>query len=95
MLATFDRFIGRRGLPTDIGSDNGTNFVKVSNKINELLEFFQYNKCNITTPINQPWCSWHFIPPHNPSFGGLWEAGVKSAKTHLKRTIGETLFSYE
>lgn len=94
-LAAFDRFVGRRGLPTDIWSDNGTNFVGASKKINELLEFFQYNNNHIMTSINQLGCSWHFIPPRSPSFGGLWEAGVKSVKSHLKRTIGDTLFTYE
>ncbi|GBL82661.1 hypothetical protein AVEN_176041-1 [Araneus ventricosus] len=31
---------------------------------------------------------WKFIPPKSPNFGGIWEAGVKSFKFHLKRVIG-------
>lgn len=27
--------------------------------------------------------------------GGKWKAAVKSIKTHLQRTISDTLFSYE
>lgn len=34
-------------------------------------------------------------PPYSPHFGGLWEAAVKSAKTHLKRVIGETTLTFE
>ncbi|CAG7823797.1 unnamed protein product, partial [Allacma fusca] len=30
-----------------------------------------------------------------PHFGGLWEAGVKSTKHHLKRVVGNTVLTYE
>ncbi|GFV31990.1 DUF5641 domain-containing protein [Trichonephila clavipes] len=33
---------------------------------------------------------WHTILPLSPHFGGLWEAGVKSVKFHLKGVEGST-----
>ena len=36
--------------------------------------------------------TWSFSPPSGPHFGGFWEAGIKSVKTHLARVIRESNF---
>ncbi|UYV63070.1 hypothetical protein LAZ67_2003055 [Cordylochernes scorpioides] len=38
---------------------------------------------------------WKFNPPGAPHFGGLWEAGVKALKYHMRRIIGNNLLTYE
>ncbi|XP_055588837.1 uncharacterized protein LOC129741155 [Uranotaenia lowii] len=39
--------------------------------------------------------SWHFQPPYSPNFGGSWESGVKSMKTHLRAVLGNAVLTYE
>ncbi|XP_067205396.1 uncharacterized protein [Linepithema humile] len=83
--------------PSHMYSDNGTTFVGAQNQLKELYEF--YNKVQTQSEIRQSLCnqqiSWSFIPPHAPHFGGLWEAGVKSAKYHMARIIGKAHLTFE
>lgn len=95
-IAAFRRFVSRRGHCQDLYSDNGTNFVGADK---ELRQMFNRAVSELPTDINQlltnEGTTWHFIPPHAPNFGGLWEAGVRSTKGHLKTVIGDTTLTFE
>ncbi len=91
-LAAFRRFTALRGLPSDVYSDNGGNFVK-ANKI--LKVDAQKMEEKVNKAIANKGIKWHFIPPHAPHMGGLWEAGVKSMKHHLKRIVGSSILTFE
>ena len=96
-IATLRRFIARRGYPTLIWSDNGTNFVGANREIKEFHEFLKKQQTN---GVISEFCStsnveWRFIPEHGPNFGGLWEVAVKSTKTHLRRIVGDVKLSFE
>ncbi|XP_046145327.1 uncharacterized protein LOC123988627 [Osmia bicornis bicornis] len=87
-LAAFERFTSRRGLATNLYSDNGTNF-QGANK--ELMNAFKQvtTDTHLRSRLAADYITWHFIPPAAPHFGGIWEAGVKSVKTHLRRMLGD------
>lgn len=76
-------------------SDNGTNFVGANKELLELSTFLKTNEKSITHAINDLDIQWHFIPPRSPHFGGLWEAGVKSVKRHLRRVLADASLVYE
>ena len=96
-LAALKRFVSRRGLPTDIYSDNGGNFRGAANDLGNLYQLLKTDEWqdSLRAFFLENHISWHFIPERAPHFGGLWEAAVKSAKYHLKRVVGEQNLTYE
>lgn len=96
-LKALFRFVARRGLVSDLYSDNGTNFVGANRKLKEYHDFLREQE-NFDA-ISQ-WCSirgikWHFIPPSSPHMGGSWESFVKLVKTLLPQVYGESYLTYE
>ncbi|XP_070170748.1 uncharacterized protein [Polyergus mexicanus] len=91
-LSAFRRFASRRGLPSDMYSDNGTNFQGADRELNTTFQRLVADP-QIQDAIANVNVKWHFIPPSAPHFGGLWEAGVKGLKFHLKRAIGSRTLS--
>ncbi|XP_045535769.1 uncharacterized protein LOC123721327 [Papilio machaon] len=95
-LSAFKRFVARRGHCSHLYSDNGTNFVGASKELKAMF----HNECaslprEIAALLANNGTEWHFIPPHSPNFGGLWEAGIKSTKHHLRRVIGDSTLTFE
>ncbi|XP_075160007.1 uncharacterized protein LOC142233105 [Haematobia irritans] len=94
--AAFARFVGRRGLPCRIFSDNGRNFLGASRTLlREFVHFIKTTSSDISQKYLTHGFEWKFIPPHAPHMGGLWEAAVKSFKTHFKKLAGAHRFTFE
>ncbi|XP_045502155.1 uncharacterized protein LOC123699276 [Colias croceus] len=95
-IAAFRRFTSRRGRCQDLFSDNGTNFVGADKHLREMFDSAKSSLPNeIAELLTLEFTTWHFIPPQSPNFGGIWEAGVRCAKNHLKRVIGDSILTYE
>lgn len=96
-LAALKRFTSRRGLCREILSDNGSNFVGAKNELKNFLQLLQnqFHNDTIKQLLAKDGIDWHMNPPEAPHFGGIFEAGVKSVKFHLRRTMDSTPFSFE
>ncbi|XP_021955592.1 uncharacterized protein LOC110851951 [Folsomia candida] len=96
-LAALRRFISRRGRPTDLYSDCGTNFVVANHEMKDFLKLVMSRPHNqaISDHLSKDGIDWHFNPPAFPHFGGLWEAGGKSVKFHLRRIMGTQRLTFE
>lgn len=96
-LGALQRFVSRRGLVENLYSDNATNFEGANNELQRLAELFrdEQHRLGLDAFCTQRGIKWSFIPPRSPHFGGIWEAGVKSVKQHLKRILAEHNLSYE
>lgn len=95
-IAAYRRFISRRGLVRNMYSDCGSNFKGAKSVITRSVSAIDtdWNQ-TIAKELAEFRTTWHFNPPASPHFGGLWEAGVKSVKRHLKRIVGNTKLTYD
>lgn len=94
-IATLKRFFARRGKVSKIYSDNAQTFIGANREIKRLLEIVINHDKTVAEYLISEGIEWKFIPPRSPNFGGLWEAGVKSFKYHLKRVVGKARLTYE
>ncbi|KAL7306684.1 hypothetical protein TKK_0001357 [Trichogramma kaykai] len=94
-VAAYKRFVSRRGICHTLISDNGTTFrgadKELKSMFRQALEFYQRSAARLANHGTD----WTFIPPRAPHFGGIWEAGVRSVKHHLRRVIKDSTLTFE
>ena len=89
-LQAFRRFVGRRGLPTKIISDNAKGFKAASKDISKVIRSTAVRQYVTTRKV-----SWQFIVEKAPWWGGFWERLVRSVKNCLKKSVGRSLLDFE
>ncbi|GFU69892.1 integrase catalytic domain-containing protein [Trichonephila clavipes] len=87
--------ISRSGKCGKLYSDNGKTFVGANKELKRFLKLIEDSDDNLAGFLSAEGIEWKFIPPRAPSFGGLWEASVKSIKYHLKRVVSGSNLTYE
>nr|XP_042900818.1 uncharacterized protein LOC122269855 [Parasteatoda tepidariorum] len=94
-IASLKRFFSRRGKASKIFTDNGRNFVGADAELKRLFKIINSPDEPLAQYFAEEKIDWHYNPPRSPNFGGLYEAGVKSFKFHLKRIAGNSNFTLE
>lgn len=88
-IQSFRRFIARRGRPSSMWCDKGTNFVGAKNQLMK-LDWEKIYKAAAELKIE-----WNLNPPKAPWWGGWWERMIGIMKDLLKRTLGNAFLHYE
>ncbi|XP_011883612.1 PREDICTED: uncharacterized protein LOC105570777, partial [Vollenhovia emeryi] len=94
-IAAYRRFSSRRGIAHTLHSDCGTNFIGADAALKRLFIQCTQEHQRVSHLLSQDNTRWEFNPPATPHMGGKWEAVVKSIKYHLRRTIGESVLTFE
>ncbi|XP_062714717.1 uncharacterized protein LOC134291231 [Aedes albopictus] len=83
-IMAFRRFVARRGAPSEVFSDNGTNFVGANRQLAE--EKRKLDKINegCASTFTNAQTQWHFNVPVAPHMGGPWERMVRSVKVAMR-----------
>ena len=77
-INAFYRMVNRRGLPSEVLSDNGTYLVGAVNELKGLIK--NIHESDVTQRTSHQYVTWYFNPPAAPHFGGVHESMIKSAK---------------
>lgn len=88
-ILAFRRFIARKGRPTDVYCDNGTN-LRGTDNLFALLDWTR-----IMTEFQCQRIKFRFLPPGAPWWGGFYERLVQSVKNILKSVLASARVSYE
>ena len=80
-LNAFRRFCARRGTPTRVRSDQGTNFVGALAELR--AEFQEINKLQVVLTARNMGVEWIFNPPHASHHGGVWERMIRTVRKVL------------
>ncbi|KAK3745211.1 hypothetical protein QZH41_004250 [Actinostola sp. cb2023] len=81
------RFTARRGLPIEMRSDNGGNFVKGERELREAIR--DWNQAQIHDYLLQRNIKWTFNPPAGSHHGGVWERCIRTVRKVMKAVVRE------
>lgn len=89
-IRSFKRFTARRGLPTQLVSDNGKTFKAAAKLIKKIM-----NNETVKRHLTDLKVEWRFNMERAAWWGGIFERMIGSMKRCLRKMIGRATFTYE
>ena len=87
-LNGFRRFVARRGCPSKVWSDNGTNIIGGRTELIKALR--EVEKSAIHQYSVQHEIEWHFNPPQASHMGGIWERLIRTVRKVFTSLLMDT-----
>ena len=88
-----ERSAARRGIPSVLWSDNGTNFIASEKEL--LQNVSAWNQQILSEALVKKRIHWRFNPPSAPHHGGVWERIVRSFKHVFYAILGNRRLTEE
>jgi hypothetical protein len=92
-LMALQRFVGRRGLPNTIYTDNARAFHAANFELSDLWKQLSATKTHQFLAHNG--IVWKFIAPRAAWWGGSWERMVGTMKRCLRKVLGQSRLTEE
>uniref|UniRef100_A0A1I7X6Z9 Integrase catalytic domain-containing protein n=1 Tax=Heterorhabditis bacteriophora TaxID=37862 RepID=A0A1I7X6Z9_HETBA len=93
-LRALQRFIARRGVPSIIRSDQGSNFILAEYILSKINDKYHFQNTPVKGFIENEKIKWIFNPPSSRWMGGVWERLVQSVKRAYIKVIGRKKLSF-
>ena len=92
-LMAFSRFTNGRGIPKEVFSDRGANFVGAEYELRKMVQSLDNDI--IGRKLLEQQISWHFNPPYSSHRGGIWERMIRSIRRILSAVSREQTMTEE
>ena len=88
-LRAFRRFVGRRGLPAKMLSDNAKTYKSAAKEVRKLLRTPRLFEALALQGVK-----WQFITERSPWEGGAWERMIRSVKRCIVKVVGRAMLDF-
>lgn len=87
------RFMARRGTPSLLRSDNGSNFIGAERELRQIVQ--ELDNDNVRRAMTDRGITWKFNPPLASHMGGVWERQIRSVRRILSGIAREQVLTDE